>query len=85
MILLILLLYPTPIAAVWLIINKMKPQPKTMLPLGLLGLLFVVASGWILTTGLLINDLDHFYQNSFGIGLEPLADAYESTQGLMLP
>jgi hypothetical protein len=85
MILLVLLLYPTPIAATWLIINKIKQPSKALLPTGLVALLFMVAAGWILTTGLLINDLDHFYQNSFGTGMEPLADAYESTQGLMLP
>jgi hypothetical protein len=85
MILLILLLYPTPIAAVWLIVNKMKQPSKALLPTGLVALLLVVAAGWLLTTGLLINDLDHFYRYSFGAGLEPLADAYESTQGLMLP
>jgi hypothetical protein len=85
MILLVLLLYPTPIAAAWLIVNKMKLQPKTMLPLGLLALLLVVAAGWIAATGVLIHDFGHFYRDSFGAGLEPLADAYESTQGGLLP
>jgi drug/metabolite transporter superfamily protein YnfA len=83
MLLLTLLLYPTPIAAGWLIINKMRAKP--MLPFGLLGLLLLAVAGWIVTTGVLVHDFGHFYHDSFGAGLEPLADAYESTQGLLLP
>jgi hypothetical protein len=79
------MLYPTPIAAMWLIFHQLRHPPKALLPAGLAVLLLVVAAGWIVTIGILVNNLDHLYRYVFWGGLDSLANTYESAQGLILP